>query len=267
MIRPNETVDVLNTVNHQLVTTLSGLKIIGREYALKLRSDTVLISTGFLDIYEKYQAIPKSESFLDWKLFETRVVTLPTFNINRPRGMAYNVCDWVFFGKTKDIIDYFDIPLVDTFSMKLRPGEKYPYVVDNLGAEQYYCLGFINKHKCVHIENAVFKDENTKKDFEIFLANNIIPVSASSFGIYSFKYKNKGYATEPWISHGFYSLTEWEKLYNQYGGGEIIIPFRTKDNIVYRIYLLKDYIIDQSPLLNMMYKNILKFLRRVCIIH
>lgn len=257
--RPGEFVPKLNTVNHQIITTLEGLKKANRKYTLKLRSDLMLVGVGFLNYFEKYRDVPSDTEYLAWKVFKQRLVTLPTFNVRSKNVFPYNICDWTFFGLTEDVYNYFDIPLIDTYNLKTRDKGDYPYVVDNFGAEQFYCISWLRKHREVDINNAVDSRDKTKKEFEIALANNFIPIDASEFGVYSFKYGRTGYAMPVENSHGFYSLSDWERIYNLYGGGCIKIPFRFKDAIYYpvhyRLYLLKETLI-KNRFIHSIYKKV-----------
>ena len=268
--RIGEETPSLHTVNHQLVTTIEGIKKATRKFLLKLRSDLLLEDVGFIKFFESYQCIPQCKEFLSWKLFEKRVVVLPTFNVNKKKGLVYNISDWVFFGQKKDIQEYFDIPLLDTFSLKVRPGERYPRGEDCLGSEQYYCVSFINKYRFLKLSSALDKDKKLIKEFEIFLANNFIPISAQQFRVFCVKYPQMAYSTPIHISQGFYSITEWEKLYNKYGGGNIRIPFRFKERIYYPIhyflYSIKDVLIKVS-VINFVYRRIRNIQKKIaCII-
>lgn len=259
---PFSNIDKLHTVNHQIITSFEGIKKAAGKYILKLRSDTSLTGTGFIDYYERYNDYPKENVYKEWIVFSHRLVSLPTYNVNKKFGLPYNICDWVFFGLAKDVYDYFDIPLVDTFHMNIRPGEKYPRVEDNFGAEQVLWLECLKKHRNVDIKNAVDLTEKTKKEFEISLANNFITISARLFDINNLKYGTGGYAAEPYLSRGFYTLSEWEQLYNRYGGGTVKIPFRFRDTIIYPIYQLKDFLIEHSPILKCLYTGIVGAVRK-----
>ncbi len=259
---PFSNIDKLNTVNHQIITTFEGIKKAAGKYILKLRSDTALTGTGFIEYYDKYNEYPKENMYKEWIVFSHRLVSLPTYNVNKKYGLPYNICDWVFFGLADDVYDYFDVPLVDTFHMNIRSGEKYPRVEDNFGAEQVLWLECLKKHRHVEIENAADRTDKTKKEFEISLVNNFITISAGVFGIKNLKYGTGGYAAEPYLSHGFYTLSQWERLYNRYGGGTVRIPFRFRDVIVYPVYQFKDYLIEHSTILNRIYSGIVGAVRK-----
>ena len=110
---PNSNIDKLHTVNHQIITTHNGISQSNRKYILKLRSDTKLINLGFISYFEKYNEYPKEKQLQSWKILSHRVVCLPTYNIHKKNGLAFNICDWTFFGLYNDMNMLFDIPLVD----------------------------------------------------------------------------------------------------------------------------------------------------------
>lgn len=208
----------LYSVNHQIITTLNGIKQASRKYVLKLRSDLSLSGTEFINFFERYQSVPENEEYKSWKIFNRRIVTLPTFDANKKYGLCFNVCDWFFFGTKGDVYDYFNIPLVDFDSLYIKEGDDYPRGEYNLPAEQYLCVTFIKKHIDINMTRGDEKNNKLIEDFEIFLANNIIPVAANKANLLSLKYDGCSYAT-PTYKSDFYFFNKWIKLYNKYGGG------------------------------------------------
>ncbi|MEY8337970.1 WavE lipopolysaccharide synthesis family protein [Lachnospiraceae bacterium 62-35] len=262
IIMPWSDIDKLNTVNHQIITSYEGLKLAERKYALKLRSDLKIYGTKFLEYFNKYSDIPKNKELLSWKIFYHRLITLPTYNINKKYGLPYNICDWFFFGLTKDLLYYFETPLVDTYSFFIKPGEKYPRVEDNFGAEQLLWLQCLRKTKNIEIANAIDKTVKTKTEFEISLANNFIPISAKQAQLINLKYGVAGYGVEPYLSHGFYTFEEWLRLYNKYGGGNIKIKNNYKEGFIYFLYQIKDSLYDNSKLFRKVYNQLIRRLKR-----
>jgi hypothetical protein len=67
-----------NNVNRQIVSTRNGLQKATRTYAVKLRTDTQLTGTGFIDAFDKYP-----ERREDFKVFEHKIV-IPTLYTRNP---------------------------------------------------------------------------------------------------------------------------------------------------------------------------------------
>ncbi len=243
----------LHTVNHQIITSLNGIKAASKRYVLKLRSDLCLTGDAFIEYYEKYNDYPSDEDLLKWKVFDHRVVTLPTYNVRKKNGLAFNICDWMFFGLKKDVEFYFDIPLVDTFHLFVRDGEEYPRVEDNFGAEQILWVSCLKKVMPLQIENALDKSGTIMTDFEKSLALNFIPISAAQACVYNMQYGVGGYGVKPCLSHGLYLLEEWEKLYNLFGGGKIKVKYHISEHFLRMIYNFKELLRDKVPVFDKAY--------------
>lgn len=213
IVMPKTGIIRLNSTNHQIISTNAGLAVASRKYSMKIRSDMVLHHNRFLKFFEKYE----KRSFFDEKytIFSQRVCVFPTYNVHSINCFPFNICDWIYFGYTIDLKYLFDIPLWDTFSLKLRKNEYVPRVDDNVGAEQYIWLSAINKKVSIVLENAF--DITNGKDLlsEEWMVNNFILIPSKMYGAECLKMKG-GYNAQPWRTFGFYSFFEWETLYKKF---------------------------------------------------
>lgn len=108
-----------NNVNRQIVSTRNGLEKASRKYAMKLRTDTLLTGTGFLDAFERY---PERRD--DFKVFEHKVVIPTLYTRNPLRALFYSALSYYFFhpsdifqfGLKTDLWLLWNIPLSTTIS-------------------------------------------------------------------------------------------------------------------------------------------------------
>lgn len=107
-----------NNVNRQIVSTRNGLEKASRKYAMKLRTDTLLTGTGFLDAFERY---PERRD--DFKVFEHKIVIPTLYTRNPLRVSFYSGLSFFFhpsdifqFGLKTDLWSLWNIPLSTTFS-------------------------------------------------------------------------------------------------------------------------------------------------------
>ena len=222
----------LYSVNHQIISTKQGLLKASRKYALKVRSDMLFLSGIILKWVEKYRG--EDANYKEWKVFEERIVTLPTYNYRKGAAFPFNIADWLYFGTRKDMIFLFDIPLFDINRLKKRNGSNYPYLSDNIGAEQYIWVSCLRKKR----EDFNFwgwqnDDFQALREFEISIAQNFVLISARKMGVTSQKFSNASYCAEPALSSGFYTFCEWKRLYNKYGGGNLKIIYNPVEDIIY----------------------------------
>ncbi|MGQ9806153.1 MAG: WavE lipopolysaccharide synthesis family protein [Chlorobiales bacterium] len=107
-----------NNVNRQIVSTRNGLEKASRKYAMKLRTDTLLTGTGFLDVFNLY---PERRD--DFKVFERKIV-IPTIYTRHPLHFSFysgvfhffHPSDIFQFGLKTDLWSLWNIPLSTTFS-------------------------------------------------------------------------------------------------------------------------------------------------------
>lgn len=243
----------LFSVNHQLITTLNGIKKSTRKYILKLRSDLSLTGSKFLNYFDYYSDYPEDVDLSKWKIFNKRIITLPTYNIHKEKGLAFNICDWFFFGLKEDVEYYFDIPLIDTFNLLVREGEEYPRVEDNFGAEQIMWISCVRKKMDLQIKNAIDKSDEVCNSFEKSIANNFVLISAKQASVLSLSYGVGAYGVAPCFSRGLYSLEEWEHLYNKYGGGRLSVNYRWINHLFTFLYATKESICENSPMISKAY--------------
>ena len=105
----------LNNVNRQIVAMRAGLERIDTRWALKLRSDTKLVSAGMVDLWPRYPE--RSPAF---KVFENRIITsaILTYDARLCFGRKlftpffFHVNDMIQFGLTSDLRRLWCIPLM-----------------------------------------------------------------------------------------------------------------------------------------------------------
>lgn len=257
IIRPDGNV-YPHTLNHEIITSYAGVERATREYSVKVRSDMIFHGDILLDYLDRYCY----HRDMDYKVCRERIIVLPTYNFRRGVSYPYNICDWLYAGYTEDIKNIFDIPLQDAGQLYVRKNEKIPRVEDNVGAEQYIWMSYLNKNgHVVSYSNAMRPTKDFYLDFEKTIAENLIMVDAPRLKVDIQKNPHSGYASRAMLSQGFYTFCEWKRLYNKYGGGKEIWLFNPWEDILYFIAFNVRYRIRMcSPCL---YERIVKFIRKV----
>ncbi len=96
-----------SNINRQIVSTINGLKAVQTKYAMKLRTDFQIFGNDFKSYFNKFQKTSDDSSI---RIFKRKVLCfLMMPEIYDP--IPFFVCDFSFFGLTKDLITLFDIPL------------------------------------------------------------------------------------------------------------------------------------------------------------
>jgi hypothetical protein len=207
-----------NNVNRQVVSSYEGIKRSDRTYTLKMRTDFAVTGGGFLDflgIHPAYNA--------EYKVFRERVVVC-MFGTRKPFGKHYNlpfhVSDFACFGRTCDLANLYDIPLVtdEEFDyFRHRPDfQRGTFAVNRYNAEQSIIINFLRKNgKTVSCSYSTHVDKNIQRESDLFLVNNFVPLSFARYGIRP--QKSALFVKDNIEKYtDYYTLFEWLSLYKQY---------------------------------------------------
>lgn len=140
----------MNNANRQLVTTIAGLKAVKTKYAIKMRTDNILIHTKFLDLFKK--DFQYNEQF---KFLEKRVV-LCGIGMSNPKitRVPWYFSDWFYFGLTTDLLKIWDHPLQiesehKDYFIKYPENQKnhiLSHCLSRFATEQYIGSSFVKKY-------------------------------------------------------------------------------------------------------------------------
>ena len=253
----NPSSDVYHNVNRQLISTMAGLKIATRKYALKTRSDVIFKNDRSL----KYLTMFKKRS-ADYCITTSRVLVtnITTVNPRRFIQLPFHPCDWFYFGLKEDLINIFDIPLFPepefTYWFKTR---KYPFNHPNsrsttrYAPENYIWYSFCKKYYKIEFEHLCDISNNNIKISEKTFANNLVILNPWQLGIVSLKNPFKCY-----YRYNMYSFKEWVKLYNKYCGGKLPVYFDFEILIYKLCYYtrkVKKYILQKIKFIELFYSS------------
>lgn len=184
---------VRNNFNRQLISTLYGIREAGREYVMKLRSDSFLQDISFLRFYEKYgreQRIACFEPRNPWGEFPNQL----------------SLCDFWFFAPKEKMLKLWDIPLYENGILKER---------DILGEE--YLLGqFIRKKEKLEL-SSFFLNAPYYRDtlYKSALREDFLIIPARKSGIICVKYPGLNDFYTVCIKHYVVSFSDWISFQEQ----------------------------------------------------
>jgi hypothetical protein len=218
--------------NRQIVAVREGLKTVTTPYAVKLRTDSYLLHSGFVGLQK---AFPKRSELFN--LLEERVVVAHRFTLMQSNGypITRHLSDFFAYGLTTDLIKMWDIPLIENITLeqhnKLYNSKNFPKRF--ISVEQKYCSSWINKllpnsHVLKQYYDA--SDESIHEWLSI-LSNNIIVGEANNIGLRllpRLKGERKK-STEV-------SFSEWQYYYSTFCDPDYIFPKyqRWLDGFLYR---------------------------------
>ncbi len=156
------TVNLLGNINRQIAGRLAGLKVCSRKYTLVMRSDSELVNLNFLDAFRKGYERGRYDSY---RFFEERVVCCSG---GRMENALYHLCDWFFFGLTKDLLSLYEIPMFDPTNMENERLPKYHT------PHEYLTIHFIEKFLKLDYDYAKLHRKEEVKRWQQILCENFI---------------------------------------------------------------------------------------------
>ena len=105
------TLNVMNNVNRQIVSTVAGLKHVNTKYCVKIRSDLMILNDNILRLLNSELMNCYSDS--DHRLFSHGVIFSYELFIHPKRALKIvrNPCDWIQIGCTQHLFEIWDTPL------------------------------------------------------------------------------------------------------------------------------------------------------------
>lgn len=207
----------VNNVNRQIECTKNGVQSSSRQYVLKLRSDSVLLGTGFTTYFGRFPARSKCSILSKKVIASTRGSFIPEY---RMAQSCYFPSDWFHFGLREDVLNIWDIPLApEPETTRWLPKAPLPWYRGGprlrYAIEQYIWVTFLRKHYCITFDSMWDQTESTIRDSECSIAGNLILITPDQAQIKSLKYPE----TWGFLNHcvnGCYTHTLWKALYEKH---------------------------------------------------
>ncbi|MGX3067245.1 WavE lipopolysaccharide synthesis family protein [Ursidibacter arcticus] len=204
-------IDKANNINRQIITTFNGLKEVKTTYAVKLRTDCRLEHAGFIDYFKKFN---KDSCILSTCFF--------TIDPTMYEHMPFHISDWFQFGKTEDLLSYWNVPLMEkefaTWYQSNPYSENSGYFdkefLAKFAVEQYIASNYANQFG---YETPKYHNDNRKEVLEShnkFLAEKIIILDPWQIGLYFPKY-HWAYDSK-FSSMNCIMFLDWYKNYIEY---------------------------------------------------
>lgn len=199
---------ILN-INRQIISTRNGLNAIVQdfEYAIKTRTDQVFVSSRFLDYLHTLLSRYSDDSSNGSRIV---ISSLNTFALR-----LYGASDMFQFGKTKDLIDYWNQP------MDLRDINELSKASHNLEAEARKRVVEVYLNTNYFIQKMKKEPSYELSESLRFMAEYFIVADAHSLGQKWLKYTN---LTDRWGAGKFpsksYEMThlDWLSLQDEIDG-------------------------------------------------
>lgn len=226
-----DSLGIVNNINRQLYSTQKGILQSSRKYILKYRSDMLLNTDRFLNIYEKYSN--------DAGIFNKRILICDYYTRNpRVIPMPYHLSDWIAFGLADDIkkyylnIDFQSIEEDEWFKYRQNKNSFFKAILTRYAPEQYFCIKFFKQYFPIACKD--YADNNKKNIFltEKILAENFIVIDSKKNGMIFQKYSPNRYKERLSIIN----FSDWKRIYYKNINKHDFIYYIIKCNVKKIIY-------------------------------
>ncbi|EHL4955440.1 wavE lipopolysaccharide synthesis family protein, partial [Escherichia coli] len=211
--------------NRQIISTYQGLIKVRTPYAVKLRTDTPLRNDNIIKNYIKAQAYGRDYNF---SYLEERIL-VSSINTIDPKSyiqFPYHISDWIYFGKTNDLLKIWDGELIDDNDyfteqdIKEEISCKRGFEFGRYTAEQLVLYSFLKKNKISEYKHYCdTNNDRVEKVLKVILSN-FYCVSPKQMGLCFDKYSD---LITPRMNYrslrsflGFYFVTINERVWRNY---------------------------------------------------
>lgn len=230
-----------HNVNRIIISSQNGIRGIKTKYVLRCRADLNFKHSNFIELLEKFA----SKTLNTKKILASNITTVDARNGYK---MLYHVNDWIHFGETKAVIDFFNIPLMpdhfcDWYNRHPKPEDSHD--AGNLSrfmVEDWLTFNYISKKEKIKHEfywdfnkTELAKWEKLLPKYFVVLPNNILGISNLKIG------KIRTFHMWPYLS-----LTRYLRLANfDVSTTDILIDYfiRIFRKTLFLIWKLKEAII------------------------
>ncbi|MGV2990255.1 WavE lipopolysaccharide synthesis family protein [Vibrio sp. E150_011] len=198
-------------INRQLRSTLSGLRQVKTQYAVKLRSDNIINDSRFVDEFFNY---PKRNA--QYSIFNQRIITSTFYAKEQTKGISipYFMSDFFHFGLTEDLLTLWDIEEFLPFLYdKEKKGQRQHWQSPNrlLHTEQIMWSKCLSKFFDVALVDEYGQSKDIEKSYRYMINNLILLDNEHSLNL----------SVQPRLEqpnpfpYEFISQTRWTWLYQQ----------------------------------------------------
>lgn len=205
----------LNNVNRQIVNTLGGLRAVTTPYAMKLRTDFLITGSGALSYLDRFPVFDP-----EYRVFRERMLA---FYSPDPRvsPRPYHPSDQCFLGRTDDLIDLFDVPLMTAEEAVWRDG---PFKANRYAPEQHIFINYLRKKgRTVACDTIYDTTPENCEETERYYASNFVVMGFPEWDLISTN-EHLQIEINPRAFTGCLTFAGWQKLYQEYADAAYPVP-------------------------------------------
>lgn len=207
-----------NNVNRQIVSSLAGLQRVKTQYVFKMRTDFSLSGSDFLSFWNAFSQVDPG-----YQVFHKKILACSYFTRNPASKMPFpfHPSDIAFFGRTEDLINFFDIPLMtEAEAYWDKKNSRFNRYVP----EQHIFINCLRKNgKTVQCDHYNDNSEHNIIETEKYFASNFVFLTFDQFNL---KPSKTIFMMEPHPNsfRTCYTHNEWLALYKKHVDASVAVP-------------------------------------------
>ena len=219
-----------NNVNRQIAAMRAGLGLVDTRWTLKLRSDTVLVTSGMVACWDRY---PERHPYL--QVFERRIVTSALLT-HHPRlcfrrqaftTFLFHVNDMMQFGLSRDLRRLWDIPFMPAADFAYFTEAQVAGKADMIGSRRVpedYVWTTVLAAAGFPIHDSWLDFQPTMLPVsELSIVNNFQLLDHDDMGFLCLKYPRFGDGHHP-LGAPFFTHREWLSHYRLHCDPAVKVP-------------------------------------------
>ena len=204
--------------NRQIVSTMGGLERVRTPYAMKLRADNFLTGDGFKALQRRFTARCDEYRYLRERVVITNTLMRRYY---RGRRVAFFLSDFFDFGRTGDVVDLWDLPLLEDYRFDpalLGALQHHGAPERTVDVDQVLAERFINKHRAqpLDLRHVFDTRDDLLRESDLFFANNFVVATAEEIGLGLPSKFVTGRQAKFSSKATCLSRPEWERLYRKH---------------------------------------------------
>lgn len=203
-----------NNINRMITSSFNGLVSANTKFSVKLRSDMYFQSNNLLKLL---QIINQSKC-----IYTKKKILIPSnmaINPDRSLKILFSPSDFFFAGLTEDLVDLFNIPLMNKldlnyFNSSKNNNKNFLPIIPKFTPEQYLLCSFIKKKIKMNFKNAFDNNNNNKLLHDEIFSNLFIMKRNTKIGIKCYQYRISFFSSSLYFA---YTEFEFKKLAGEHG--------------------------------------------------
>lgn len=176
-----------DNIRRQIVSSRCGIEKVRTPWVVKIRSDISIDPRLIQELTSLCTRLPDDlTSLFSHKVVATSLTTLDSVR----SGLYFHVCDWVYLGRTDDVLKIFSAPLPEgDFFTYFRHTQPAPEICSRYRSESYLVYHLVRAKLGIEYPYSGYLDQKLAATSKKILKANFVIVNPWNLGLTSSKHR------------------------------------------------------------------------------